>query len=56
MEIPQFEASDLNSIMGWYLTGRVTMQQLADALNIRLREKAEAQQDRPRRVIRPNCF
>lgn len=56
MEIPQFETSDLNSIMAWYLTGRVTMQQLADALNARLREKAEVPQDRPRRPIRPNCF
>lgn len=56
MEIPQFETEDLNTIMGWYLTGKVTMRQLADALNARLREKAEAAQEPRRSACRPNCF
>lgn len=44
-EIPQFEPGDLNTTMAWYLTGKVTMQQLCDELNTRLREKAEASRE-----------
>lgn len=58
-KIPQFEPADLNTTMAWYLTGKVTLAQLCDELNARLREKAEAfreleEQTRP--VHRPNCF
>ena len=58
-EIPQFEINDLNGIMAWYLTGKVAMAELRDALNNRLRDKAEASremEERSRPVLRPNCF
>jgi len=58
-EIPQFEPGDLNTIMAWYLTGKVTMRQLCDELNAKLRDKAEASREREeqsRPVYRPNCF
>jgi hypothetical protein len=60
--ITQFETSDLNAIMAWYLTGKVTMRQLCDELNARLREKAEQERNLDEREYRtgnrhrPNCF
>jgi hypothetical protein len=59
--IPKFEPGDLNSIMAWYLTGKVTMSQLCDELNARLQEKAEREHDAAladarRRGFRPNCY
>lgn len=53
-----FEPGDLNTIMAWYLTGKVTMYQLCDELNAKLRDKAEAERDLEeyRRPTRPNCF
>lgn len=55
--IPQFETGDLNTIMAWYLTGKVTMRDLCDALNERLREKVErAQGPHAGPVRQPNCF
>jgi hypothetical protein len=58
-EILQFESGDLNATMAWYLTGKVTMRQLVEALNIILRDKAEAsrdQEEQTRPVHRPSCF
>ena len=59
-EIPQFETSDLNTTMAWYLTGKVTMRQLCDELNAQLRAKVEQEREldeqsghAPRR---PSCF
>jgi len=63
--IIQFETSDLNSIMAWYLTGRHSIMELREALNARLREKAEQEcemedgfplANRNAYKGRPNCF
>ena len=51
-EIPQFETSDLNSIMAWYLTGKVSIMELCDILNARLLEKAEASREQEERFLR----
>lgn len=59
-EILQFSPGDLNTTMAWYLTGRVTMRQLCDELNAKLRDKAERLREQEELNIpgrcRPNCF
>ncbi len=40
LKIVELDASDLDTIMSWYLASGITLAQLADALNQRLRAKA----------------
>jgi|SRR5882724_6594338 len=58
----RFETSDLNSIIGWYLSGNVTLSQLCNALNARLDDKdalasppADVSHDMPPGMRCPKC-